>query len=111
MILSLALLAAAQELPELREPVRDPVTGEFPVDDYIPDNANAGATPFKGDRMAAAFGGRKGIQEITDKLVEGITTDPRIEEIFRGQDLVRLRRTLFEQFCYCLLYTSDAADE
>ena len=93
---------AAQDIPEYREPVRDPVTGEFPVDPYTQDNMNAGARPFKGDAMAVAFGGRKGIRKISDRLVEGITTDPRIEDIFRGQDLVRLRRTLFEQFCYIL---------
>ena len=102
MFLSLVLLMAAQDIPEYREPVRDPVTGEFPVDPYTQDNMNAGARPFKGDAMAVAFGGRKGIRKISDRLVEGITTDPRIEDIFRGQDLVRLRRTLFEQFCYIL---------
>jgi len=52
--------------------------------------------------MALAFGGKEGIRKIADRLVDGITADPRIEEIFRGQDLVRLRRTLFEQFCYIL---------
>ena len=102
MLLSLALLAAAQQLPAYEETARDPVTGELPVDSYTQDNANAGATPFEGDRMALAFGGKNGIRTIADKLVDGITTDPRIEEIFRGQDLVRLRRTLFEQFCYIL---------
>ncbi len=102
MLVSLALLLAAQELPPYQEPVRDPVTGELPVDPYQQDNANAGATPFKGDRMALAFGGKEGIRTITDNLVDGITTDPRIADIFRGQDLVRLRRTLFEQFCYIL---------
>ncbi len=102
MFFTLALVLAAQELPAYEEPVRDPVTGEFPVDPYQQDNANAGATPFKGDHMALAFGGKEGIRKITDRLVDGITADPRIEEIFRGQDLVRLRRTLFEQFCHIL---------
>lgn len=112
MFLSFALVLAAQEpalMPEIQEeaqayeePVRDPVTGEFPVDPYIQDNANAGAKPFTGDKMAKAFGGKEGIQKITDHLIAGITTDPRIEGIFRGQDMVRFRRTLFEQFCYIL---------
>ena len=79
---------AAQDIPEYREPVRDPVTGEFPVDPYTQDNMNAGARPFPGDAMAGAH-------PITLVLA-------RIEDIFRGQDLVRLRRTLFEQFCYIL---------
>lgn len=102
MFVSLALLLAAQEVPGYEEPIRDPVTGELPVDSYRQDNANAGAAPFKGDKMALAFGGKQGIQRIADKLVDGIISDPRIEGIFRGQDLVRLRRTLFEQFCYIL---------
>lgn len=102
MLLTLALLVAAQELPPFEDPVPDPVTGELPVDPYTQDNANAGATPFAGDKMALAFGGKQGIQKIADHLVLAITTDPRIEEIFRGQDHVRLRRTLFEQFCYIL---------
>lgn len=102
LFVSLALLLSAQELPDYQEPVPDPVTGELPVDPYPQDNANAGAAPFTGDRMAAAFGGRDGIRTIANKLVDKITTDPRIEDIFRGQDLVRLRRTLFEQFCYIL---------
>ena len=100
--ISLALLLSAQETPDYEAPVRDPVTGELPVDPYQQDNRNAGAEPFKGDAMAQAFGGQEGIRKIADKLVDRIHTDPRIEDIFRGQDLVRLRRTLFEQFCYIL---------
>ncbi|WP_373492335.1 group 1 truncated hemoglobin [Parasphingorhabdus sp.] len=102
MFITLALIMAAQDLPAYEEPLPDPVTGELPVDPYQQDNANAGATPFKGAKMARAFGGQDGIRKITDRLVDGIIADPRIEEIFRGQDMIRLRRTLFEQFCYIL---------
>ena len=56
----------------VEEKVRDPVTGELPVDPYVQSNANAGAAPFSGGAMATAF------------------------------DMVRLKRTLFEQFCYIL---------
>ena len=86
----------------VEEEVRDPVTGELPVDPYVQDNANAGATPFDGDRMAQLFGGREGIRAISDRLVELNYADPRIREIFLSHDRVRLERTLFEQFCYIL---------
>ncbi|MBU1289470.1 MAG: group 1 truncated hemoglobin, partial [Alphaproteobacteria bacterium] len=39
---------------------------------------------------------------IVDDLVDRVIVDPRIEGIFRASDLVRLRRTLKEQFCYLL---------
>ncbi|WP_240949929.1 group 1 truncated hemoglobin [Novosphingobium sp. ERN07] len=80
----------------------DPATGELPVDPYVQSPANAGATPFSGAGMAKAFGGQEGIRTIIDRFVDLNTTDPRIEAIFKNQDLVRLRRTLFEQFCYLL---------
>lgn len=81
---------------------RDPVTGELPVEDYERSDANAGAKPFTGEGMAHAFGGQDGIRRITDRLVDLNTADPRISAIFEGHDMVRLRRTLFEQFCYIL---------
>ena len=86
------LLAAASPAP----------VGEEPVDPYVQSNANAGATPFAGDVMLAAFHGRAGIARIVDDFVGRIAADPRIGDIFRNQDLVRLRRTLKEQFCYIL---------
>lgn len=82
--------------------VRDPVTGEFPVDPYTQAPANAGAEPFADDSMAKAFGGQDGIRRVVDRFVDISTTDPRIEAIFRNHDMVRLRRTLFEQVCYLL---------
>ncbi len=81
---------------------RDPVSGELPVDPYTQSPANAGAAPFAGESMAKAFGGQEGIRRIVDRFVELNTTDPRIEAIFKNHDMVRLRRTLFEQFCYLL---------
>lgn len=86
----------------VEEQVRDPVTGEFPVEPYVEDNANAGADPYENTRLAAAFGGREGIQRIADRTVELSEADPRIGEIFVSHDMVRLKRTLGEQFCYLL---------
>src|SRR5690242_18526425 len=76
--------------------------GEEAVDPYVQSNANAGASPFAGKEMLAAFHGRDGIGRIVDDLVDHVRIDPRIEEIFKATDLVRLRRTLKEQVCYIL---------
>lgn len=82
--------------------VADPVTGELPVDPYTQSPANAGAPPFTNPGIASAFGGQDGIRTIVNRFVELNTSDPRIEGIFKNHDMVRLRRTLFEQFCYLL---------
>lgn len=86
----------------IEEEVRDPVTGELPVDPYVEDNANAGAQPYDSDNLAASFGGREGIQRIAERTVELSEADPRIAEIFVAHDMVRLKRTLGEQFCHLL---------
>lgn len=88
-VLSLPLNLVAQE-------------AELPVDPYIISNENAGATPLTQDNTFEAFNGQAGIDRIVDDLVDRIIVDPRIEGIFRASDLVRLRRTLKEQFCYIL---------
>ncbi|MEG3122407.1 group I truncated hemoglobin [Sphingomonas sp. GB1N7] len=80
-----------------------PVTPpEDPVDPYTQSNANAGATPFAGPGMLKAFHGKDGIARVVDGLVTRSMADPRISDIFKGQDMVRLRRTLKEQFCFIL---------
>lgn len=111
-LLSAAALLIAQQAPAetvdwdkefgVAERVRDPQTGEFPVDPYVPSNANAGATPFAGSSMADAFGGKDGIRQIAIRTVELSEADPRIAAIFVSRDTVRLKRTLFEQFCHIL---------
>ncbi|UTP40276.1 group 1 truncated hemoglobin [Phenylobacterium sp. LH3H17] len=75
---------------------------ETPVDPYVQSNANAGAAPFAGDAVLAAFHGREGVGRIVDDLVDRSIADPRIAEIFKATDLVRLRRTLKEQIAYLL---------
>jgi hemoglobin len=86
----------------VERPKPDPATGEVPVKPYAVADANAGATPFAGNAMAHAFGGQPGIRRLADRLVALITADPRIKGIFVATDTVRLRRTLYEQFCYIL---------
>ena len=49
-----------------------------------------------------AFHGRAGIDRIVADLLATAQADPRISDIFKGQDMVRLARTLKEQFCYLL---------
>lgn len=104
-----ATLAAAQTGPDASseaapppEPQPDPVTGELPVDPYVMSNANAGAAPFAGTGMRDAFHGQDGIRRIVDGMIDRAIVDPRIAEVFVSHDLIRLRRTLFEQFCYIL---------
>lgn len=81
---------------------RDPETGELPVSPYQQSNDNAGAKPFDGERMAEQFHGKAGIRRIADRFVDLNYADSRVGSIFAGHDEVRLRRTLFEQFCYIL---------
>lgn len=76
--------------------------GEEPVKPYVISNENAGAAPFPDDKLYKKFGESAGISRITDDLVQRLTTDARVKDIFRASDLVRLRRTLKEQFCYLL---------
>lgn len=86
----------------IEERVRDQDTGEYPVEPYERSDANAGATPFSGGKLAAAFGGQSGIKAIAERTVQLSELDPRISAIFVSHDTVRLKRTLFEQFCYIL---------
>ena len=76
--------------------------GEQPVDPYVQSDANAGATPFAGQAMWHAFHEQPGVDRIVDMMVDRLISDPRTADIFHGQDIVRLRRTLKEQFCYVL---------
>ena len=76
--------------------------GEEAVAPYERSNAHAGATPFEGAAMFEAFHGAEGIGRIVDDMVARNLVDPRISAVFAASDLVRLRRTLKEQFCYIL---------
>lgn len=76
--------------------------GEEPVAPYAISDANAGATPATDPRLMDAFRGRAGIERIVADLVRRSEADPRISDIFKSGDMVRLRRTLAEQFCYLL---------
>ncbi len=77
-------------------------TGEDPVTPYAMSDSNAGGSPFKGTSMLEAFHAKAGIDRIVDDLVTSSQADPRIGDIFKGQDMIRLRRTLKEQFCALL---------
>ncbi|WP_174296989.1 group I truncated hemoglobin [Sphingomonas bacterium] len=87
-----AMTLAAQAVPPAEEPVAP----------YVQAEVNAGARPFRGPAMWTAFHGRTGVAHIVDDLVDRAIADARIADIFKGQDMVRLRRTLNEQFCYIL---------
>ncbi len=75
---------------------------EEEVDPYTISDANAGANPVAGRDLFVVFHGHEGIGRIVDDLVAQVQADPRLTEIFKASDFVRLRRTLKEQFCYIL---------
>ncbi|MDO8802640.1 group 1 truncated hemoglobin [Phenylobacterium sp.] len=78
------------------------VAEEKPVDPYTQSSANAGAIPFTGDQMLAAFHGRDGVARIVDDTLDRSVADPKLREIFHATDMERLRRTLKEQVVYLL---------
>ena len=102
MIRSLTVTASmALAFPALaQDPAHMP--GEEAVDPYSVSEANAGATPFADPAMFEAFHGQAGVDRIVDGMLDRSVADPRIAGIFAATDMVRLRRTLKEQFCYLL---------
>ncbi|MGV9010337.1 group I truncated hemoglobin [Brevundimonas sp.] len=103
MIKTLALAAVSATLATTAA-AQDPahLPGEEAVAAYTVSNANAGTAPFEGEAMLQAFHGRDGIDRIVDGMLDRSIADPGIGEIFALTDMVRLRRTLKEQFCYIL---------
>ena len=92
MLITIAMLALQMALPAAEEPVAP----------YVQSDANAGATPFKGPAMWQAFHEGEGVKRIVSDFLLRNLADPKIRDIFKGQDLVRLRRVLTEDFCYIL---------
>ena len=93
-MLSLLIFAAAAATPV--------PPGEQPVDPYVQSNANAGATAFEGQGMWHAFHEQAGVDRIVDDMIDRSLADPQLNQVLAGQDMVRLRRILKEQFCYIL---------
>ena len=94
-----AVILASPAFAQTKTPIPP---GEEEVDPYTISDANAGANPVGGQDLFVAFHGHEGIGRIVDDLVERVQADPRLTEIFKASDFVRLRRTLKEQFCYIL---------
>ncbi len=76
--------------------------GEEAVKPYVQSNANAGAAPIGDPGLFKAFHGMDGVTRIATATVDRASTDPRVADIFKSHDLVRLKRVLAEQFCYLL---------
>lgn len=112
MIQALIFAAAVATTPLAAAPAAGPTfriehpstsyPGEEEVADYAHAPTNAGAAPFRGDGMWKAFHEKAGTDRVVDELVDLSLADPRISDIFKSHDMVRLRRTLKEQFCYIL---------
>ena len=83
-------------------PATPPRPAEEPVAPYHQANSNAGATPMRDDATFRAFHGQAGVDRIVEAFVARNRADPRIADIFKEQDFVRLHRVLKEHFCYLL---------
>jgi hemoglobin len=62
----------------------------------------ADVTPFKNDALYKAFHGMAGVDRVTDTMVDLSLADPRVADIFKGQDIAHLRQMLKEHLCYVL---------
>jgi hemoglobin len=60
----------------------------------------AGASPIHGHAVFDAFHGKPGIDRIVADLIAHVQTDPRITDIFKASDLVRLQTQLSSQICF-----------
>jgi hemoglobin len=103
MIQALIFAAALAGAPAFH--VEHPSTshpGEEEVTPYTQAASNAGAPSFEGAAMWKAFHEQAGVGRGVDETVDLSLADPRISDIFKSHDMVRLRRTLKEQFCYLL---------
>lgn len=92
LIVALAGLAPSANAQEQEEPVAP----------YEQSDANAGASPITDPAVLVAFHGREGIDRIANRTIDLALADEELGPIFRPFDMVRLRRTLNEQFCYLL---------
>jgi hemoglobin len=97
--MSIAFLIAAASVIGSSGPT-PPATAEQPVAPYTQSDANAGTAPIPGNAVYKAFHERAGIDRIVVDMIARCQRDPRIADIFKGTDLVRLHRTLVEQLCY-----------
>ncbi len=98
------LLAAALLFQDGAPPAPPPhaMPGEQAVDPYSVTPRNLGARPFEGETMARAFHGQDGIRRIVESFVRRNFDDPVTGPVFANHDQVRLKRTIFEQFCAIL---------
>jgi hemoglobin len=93
---AIALALAGPTLAQTQMP------GEELVEPYVQSDANAGAQPITDPAVLEAFHGREGIARIANRTIDLALEDPELGPIFRPFDMVRLRRTLNEHFCYLL---------
>jgi hemoglobin len=65
-------------------------------------DGDAGAAPMNSDAVFKAFHGQEGVDRVANTLIDKSMADPRISDIFKGQDIPHLKKMLSEQFCYLL---------
>jgi hemoglobin len=98
--MSLVLLLSAV-LSAASAPQAPPETaGAAPIPSVSSANTAAGASPIQGVAVFNAFHGKAGIDRIVADLIAHLKTDPRVADIFKASDLVRLQTQLSNQLCF-----------
>ena len=65
-------------------------------------DGDAGAAPMTSDAVFKAFHGQAGVDRVVNVMIDKSMADPRISDIFNGQDIPHLKTMLDQQFCYLL---------
>ncbi len=65
-------------------------------------DGDAGATPMTNQAVFEAFHGQDGVNRVVEGMIDKSMADPRISDIFKGQDIPHLKTMLDEQICYLL---------
>lgn len=60
------------------------------------------AHPIAGTAVINAFHGEAGARRVAGAMLDRSLADPRISDIFKGHDLVRLRQQLGDHMCWIL---------
>jgi hemoglobin len=97
-LLAAAVMAGAITAAPIAQ--AEPASAPSPVPSPVP--GDPGAKPFPDDAVYRAFHGREGVHRVVETLIDLSVADPRISEIFKGQDLPHLKEMLEAQVCYVL---------
>jgi hemoglobin len=100
MSLSLLLFAVLSAAAPSQAPPQAASATAAPTPTLGTATAAAGASPIRGGAVFDAFHGKAGIDRIVADLIAHLQTDPRVSDIFKASDLVRLQIQLSNQLCF-----------